>query len=64
MLPVYTPRGPISKSRMIRLVRTFGAPVIDAAGKSAQSNSKSDASLRARTVEVSWRSWSVGVASP
>ena len=52
MLPVYTLRGVVSSSAMILIVLTFGAPVMDAHGKSALKISVSDALVFALTVDV------------
>ena len=52
MAPVYTPRGVVSISAMIPMVLTFGAPVIDAHGKSAARTPSSDPGTRAVTVDV------------
>ena len=45
--------GSASSSVMIRVVATFGAPVIEAPGKVAASNSPNETSVEAVTVEVS-----------
>ena len=52
--PVYTPRGESSRSRMICIVRTLGAPVTDPHGNSARSTSAvlRPGSRRAVTVDV------------
>ena len=52
MLPVYTPRGSGSRSRMICMVRTLGAPVIEAQGNTAFRIEEREASVRAATREV------------
>ena len=54
--PAYTPRGDASTPSMTSIVRSFGAPVIDPAGKSARSASTVPTSSRSRprTVETSW----------
>ena len=52
MDPVYTPRGAPSSSRMIRVVRTFGAPVTDPQGKRASKIPPSPISSRSLAVTV------------
>ena len=50
--PVYTPRGESSRSRMISMVRTLGAPVTDPHGNSARSASVAETPWRSRAVTV------------
>ena len=54
--PAYTPRGVDSTSSITCIVRSFGAPVIEPAGKSARSAPTVETSSRRRprTVETSW----------
>ena len=46
------PRGDGSRSRMIAIVRTLGAPVTDAEGNAASNRRESGAPDRAVTVDV------------
>ena len=54
--PAYTPRGVASTSSITCMVRSFGAPVIEPAGKSARSAPivVTSSRSRPRTVETSW----------
>ena len=54
--PAYRPRGVASTSSMTCIVRSFGAPVIEPAGKSARSapTRLTSSRSRPRTVETSW----------